>query len=87
MPEDASHRIVPDMTALTLAEAQRTLPEAARKALTGEAVTIQVGGETLRLVQDVPMRPPGFFTDCYRDASDAAFEERVCHDSKPVLEE
>ena len=66
------------MTALTLDEAQRNLPEAVRKALTGEAVTIQIGGETLRLVQDVPLRPPGYFADCYRDAADAAFEERLC---------
>ena len=75
------------MTALTLDEAQRNLPEAVRKALTGEEVTIQVGGETLRLVQDVPLRPPGYFAGCYRDAADAAFETRVCRDSKPTLEE
>ncbi len=75
------------MTALTLDEAQRNLPEAVRRALTGEAVTIQIGGETLRLVQDVPLRPTGYFADRYRDAADAAFEERVCRDSKPVLEE
>jgi antitoxin (DNA-binding transcriptional repressor) of toxin-antitoxin stability system len=74
------------MTALTLDEAQRNLPEAVRKALTGEEVTIQVGGETLRLVQDVPLRPPGYFAACYRDAADASFEERICGDSKPVME-
>jgi hypothetical protein len=33
------------------------------------------------------MRPPGYFAECYRDAEDAAFEERVCRDSKPTLEE
>ena len=66
------------MTALTLDEAQRNLPEAVRKALMGEAVTIQIGGEILRLVQDVPLRPPGYFADCYRDAADAAFEEIIC---------
>ena len=65
------------MTALTLAEAQRTLPEAVRKALTGEEVTIRVGSETLRLVQDVPLRPPGYFTACYVDAADAKFEEQL----------
>jgi len=74
------------MTALTLDEAQRILPDAVRKALQGEEVTIKVGGEILRLVQDVPLRPPGYFADCYRDAGDAAFEERICRDSKPVLE-
>ncbi len=75
------------MTALTLDEAQRNLPEAVRKALEGEEVTIKVGGETVRLVQIVPVRPPGYFAECYRDTKDAAFEERICRDSKPTLEE
>ena len=75
------------MTALTLDEAQRNLPDAVRKALQGEEVAIKVGGEMVRLVQEVPLRPPGYFTDCYRDAEDAAFEERICRDSKPTLEE
>jgi len=75
------------MTALTLDEAQRSLGEAVRKALSGETVTIQVAGETLRLVQEVPLRPPGYFAQCYRDDADAAFEERICRDSKPILEE
>ena len=75
------------MTALTLDEAQRTLPEAVEKALKGEEVAIKVGDETVRLVHDVPIRPPGYFAECYRDPQDAAFEERVCRDSKPTLEE
>ena len=75
------------MTALTLDEAQRNLPDAVRKALKGEEVAIKVGGETVRLVHDVPIRPPGYFAECYRDPKDSAFEERVCRDSKPTLEE
>jgi hypothetical protein len=75
------------MTALTLDEAQRTLPEAVQKALKGEAVTIKVGGEVVRLVQDIPLRPAGYFAECYSNAEDAAFEERICRDSKPTLEE
>jgi hypothetical protein len=75
------------MTALTLDEAQRSLPDAVQKALHGEAVAIKVGGEIVRLVQEVPLRPAGYFAGCYRDAEDAAFEERVSRDSKPTLEE
>ncbi len=30
---------------------------------------------------DVPIRPPGYFAECYLDAEDAAFEERICRDS------
>jgi hypothetical protein len=75
------------MTALTLAEAQRSLPDAVRKALNGEEVAIKIGSETVRLVQDVSIRPPGYFAECYRDAEDSAFEERICRDSKPTLEE
>jgi hypothetical protein len=75
------------MTALTLDEAQRKLPEAVKKALAGEEVAIKVGEETVRLVHDVPIRPPGYFAECYSDTKDAAFEERLCRDSKPTLEE
>ena len=75
------------MTALTLDEAQRSLPDAVQRAMKGEEIAIKVGSETVRLVQDVPMRPPGYFTECYRDAEDAVFEERACRDSKPTLEE
>ena len=75
------------MTALTLDEAQRNLRDAVQKALNGEDVRIRIGGETLRLVQDVPVRPSGYFAECYRDAEDAAFEERISRDSKPTLEE
>jgi antitoxin (DNA-binding transcriptional repressor) of toxin-antitoxin stability system len=75
------------MTALTLDEAQKNLPDAVRKALRGEQVAITVGSEVVRLVQDVPLRPPGYFTECYRDSEDAAFEERICRDSKSTLEE
>jgi hypothetical protein len=80
-------RNVPTMTTLTLDEAQQRLPDAVEKALNGEDVAIKVGRETVRLVHDVPMRPPGYFAECYRDAKDAAFEERVCSDSKPTIEE
>jgi antitoxin (DNA-binding transcriptional repressor) of toxin-antitoxin stability system len=75
------------MTALTLDEAQRNLPDAVQKALKGEEVAIQVGGETVRLVHDVPVRPPGYFAECYQNAEDEAFEERICSDSKPILDE
>jgi hypothetical protein len=75
------------MTTLTLDEAQRGLPNAVQKVLRGEEVAIKIGQETIRLVHDVPLRPPGFFAGCYRDVEDAAFEERICRDSKPVLGE
>jgi hypothetical protein len=75
------------MTTLTLDQAQRSLPDAVEKALKGEEVAIRVGQETVRLVHDVPMRPPGYFAECYRDNEDAAFEERISQDSKPVIGE
>ncbi len=74
------------MTTLTLEEAQRDLSSAAEKALRGEEVNISVDGQLLRLVREVPPRPPGYFAECYRDPEDAAFEERICQDSKSVLE-
>lgn len=80
-------RNVLTMTTLTLDEAQQCLPDAVEKALNGEEVAIRVGRETIRLVHDLPMRPPGYFVECYRDAEDTAFEERVCRDSKPTFEE
>ena len=75
------------MTALTLDEAQRNLPDAVRKALKGEEVSIKVGADVVRLVQEIPIRPPGYFAECYRDGGDAAFEDRICRESKPTLEE
>ena len=75
------------MTVLTLDEAQQRLPDAVEKALNGEEVAIKVGLETVRLVHDVPVRPAGYFADCYGEAEDAAFEQRVGRDSKPALEE
>jgi antitoxin (DNA-binding transcriptional repressor) of toxin-antitoxin stability system len=75
------------MTAMTLDEAQRNLPEVVQRALLGEIVSITVGDQTVRLVQDVPLRPVGYFTACYQDGEDAQFEERICQDSKPVVEE
>ncbi len=75
------------MTTLTLDEAQQNLGDAVRKALGGEEVTIKVGAQIIRLVQDIPLRPPGYFSDCYQDPEDAAFEERISRDSKPTLEE
>lgn len=75
------------MTTLTLDQAQRSLPDAVEKALKGEDVAIKIGQETVRLVHDVPMRPPGYFAGCYRDAGEAALEERICQDSKPVIGE
>lgn len=79
--------MVAPMTTLSVDEAQQHLAEALNKALKGEDVAIQIGPETVRLVHDVPIRPPGYFADCYRDAEDAAFEERICRDSKATLEE
>ena len=35
----------------------------------------------------IPFRPPGYFTNCYNDREDAVFEERICCDSKPIIEE
>lgn len=49
------------MTMLTLDEAQQRLPEAVEMALNGGEVAIKVGRETVRLVHDVPMHPPGYF--------------------------
>ncbi len=74
------------MTTLTLEEAQRDLSVAAQKALRGEEVGISVGSQLLRLVREIPSRPPGYFAECYRDPEDVRFEERICQDSKPVLE-
>ena len=71
---------------LTLEQAQQKLPEAVRHALEGEPVLITVGAETLRLTADVPLRPAGYFAECYRDPDDAAFEERICRDSALVVE-
>lgn len=75
------------MKALTLDEAQHSLPDAVQKALHGESVAIKVGSEIVRLVREVPIRPAGYFADCYRDAADAAFEERLARDSRPTLDE
>jgi hypothetical protein len=71
---------------LTLDEARQNLANAVRQALDGEAVLITVGSETLRLSRETPLRPPGYFAECYRDAEDAAFEERICKDSAIVVE-
>ncbi len=71
---------------LTLEEAQQKLADVARQALLGEAVPITIGTETLRLTAEVPLRPAGYFTECYRDPKDAAFEERVARDSTIVDE-
>lgn len=71
---------------LTLDQAQKNLADAARQALHGEPVLITIGTDTLRLSAEVPLRPPGYFTDCYRDASDAAFEARLCRDSSVVID-
>jgi hypothetical protein len=71
---------------LTLEQAQKNLADAARQALHGESVLITVGSETLRLTAEVPLRPPGYFAECYRDPEDAAFEERICRDSTIVVE-
>ena len=75
------------MTSLSLDDAQRNLPEIAQKALQGEEVTINVGNRVLRLVQEVAIRPPGYFASCYEDREDAKFEERICRDSHPIIEE
>jgi hypothetical protein len=74
------------MTAMTFEEAKRDLDTAVNQALHGEEVIITVGDQALRLIRDIPFRPPGYFTACYADPADAAFEERVCRDSRPVLE-
>ena len=71
---------------LTLDQAQQNLADAARHALHGEPVLITVGTETLRLTAEVPFRPPGYFAECYRDVSEAEFEERVCRDSSLVID-
>jgi hypothetical protein len=71
---------------LTLAEAQRDLAEAVKQALNGEPVLITVGSDKLRLAPEVPLRPLGYFTSCYTDKDDAAFEERICRDSVIAIE-
>ena len=87
MQENVTQLSLCPMTALTLDEAQRNLPDAVRKALKGEEVSIKVGADVVRLVQEIPIRPPGYFAECYRDGGDAAFEDRICRESKPTLEE
>ena len=74
------------MTTMTLEEAQRDLGKAVDQALHGEDVIITVGDAALRLVRDFALRPPGYFAACYADPADAAFEERICRDSRPVLD-
>jgi antitoxin (DNA-binding transcriptional repressor) of toxin-antitoxin stability system len=74
------------MTTITLEEAQRDLCRAVDRVLHGEGVIITVGDEALRLVRDVPARPPGYFATCYVDSADASWEERICRDSSPVLD-
>jgi antitoxin (DNA-binding transcriptional repressor) of toxin-antitoxin stability system len=74
------------MTTMTIEEAQKDLGKAVHQVLHGEDVIITVGEEALRLVRDVPLRPPGYFAGCYADLADAAFEERICRDSPAILE-
>lgn len=74
------------MITMTFEEAQRDLGNAVSRVLHGEGVIITVGSEAVRLVREIPFRPPGYFAPCYRNPMDAAFEERICHDSKPVIE-
>jgi hypothetical protein len=71
---------------LTLDQAKQNLADAARQALHGEPVLIIIGNDTLRLSAEVPLRPPGYFMDCYRDAGDAALEERLCRDSSEGID-
>ena len=71
---------------LTLDEAKQNLAGAVRQALQGEAVLITVGADTLCLFRESPLRPPGYFAQCYLDPHDAAFEERLCKDSAIVVE-
>ena len=71
---------------LTLEQAQQHLADAAQQALRGEPVMITVSGETLRLTAEVPLRPAGYFAECYRDPADGDFEERICRDSASVVE-
>ena len=71
---------------LTLDQAQKNLRDAAQHALRGELVLITLGQETLRLTPEVPLRPAGYFAECYRDLEDAAFEERICGDSTVVAD-
>jgi hypothetical protein len=74
------------MTTMTFQEAQKDLAFALEQALQGEGVVITVGSQAVRLCRDIPLRPPGYFAACYTDPEDAAFEERICRDSKPVVE-
>ena len=71
---------------LTLDRAREHLADAARHALRGEPVFITVGADTLRLSPEVPLRPPGYFADCYRDTSEAQFEDRLCRDSTVTVD-
>ncbi len=47
---------------------------------------ITVGADTLRLSPEVPLRPPGYFADCYWDTSEAQFEDRLCRDSTVTVD-
>jgi len=51
-----------------------------------EASATAKGGTGWMPVEPIPFRPPGYFAECYSDTGDAAFEERICSDSKPVIE-
>jgi hypothetical protein len=84
LPANSGHRL--NMTTMTLEQAQSDLGRAVQRALQGETVLITVGDEAVQLKRDIPLRPPGYFAACYGDPEDAAFEERICHDSRPVLE-
>ena len=71
---------------LTLDQAQKQLADAARHALEGDSVLIIVGADTLRLSAEVPVRPSGYFAECYRVPADAALEERLAADASLVIE-
>lgn len=84
LPANLGHTLT--MTTMTFAQAQSDLGLAVKRALQGDSVLITVGDEAVRLSRDIPLRPPGYFAACYTDPGDNAFEERICRDSKPVLE-
>ena len=70
----------------TLDGALEHLADAAHHALRGEPVFIIVGADTLRLSPEVPLRPPGYFVDCYQDTSEAEFEDRLCRDPTATVD-
>jgi hypothetical protein len=79
------------MRTFTLPEAREHLLEAAELALHGEEVVITVDDRSLVLrehipVDPVPVRPPGYFAECY-DEDDAAVDHSLAsHSTRDLVQ-